>query len=106
MGSQQASARAEAPIMAPLDIAQRANQSLAEHGYTQVRAVDEIFVRMPTPEEAGRLDLAPGTPVAVHVVTGYGPDERPLRCVLNILPGDRHVVIYDRPGLPLPVDAE
>jgi GntR family transcriptional regulator len=90
------------PLMAPHDIAQGANQALAEHGHAQVRAVDEILVRMPTPDEAARLDLAAGTPVASHIITGYGPDDRPLRVVLNVLPGDRHVIVYDRPGLPLP----
>jgi GntR family transcriptional regulator len=71
------------PLMAPHDIAQGANQALAEDGHVQVRAVDEILVRMPTPDEAARLD------------------DCPLRVVLNILPGDRHVIVYDRPGLPL-----
>lgn len=88
----------DTPIMVPHDIARGANRVLAEHGHIQVRAVDEFFVRMPTPAEADRLDLAPGTPVAIHVITGYAPDDTPVRCVVNVLPGDRHVVIYDRPG--------
>lgn len=92
----------DSPIMAPNDIARGANQVLAERGHVQVRAVDEIFVRMPTPDEVKRLDLAPGTPVAVHIITGYGVDDRPLRCVFNVLPGDRHVIMFERPGLPLP----
>jgi DNA-binding GntR family transcriptional regulator len=87
-------------VMAPSDVARGVNRVLAEAGHVQVRAVDEIFVRMPTPDETTRLDLAPGTPVAVHIITGYSRDDRPLRCVLNILPGDRHVIIYDRPGYP------
>lgn len=94
----------DTPIMSPHDIARGANRVLAENGHVQVRAVDEIFVRMPTPDEAARLDLAPGTPIAIHVITGYGPDEAAIRCVLNLLPGDRHVIIYDRPGLPIPDD--
>jgi GntR family transcriptional regulator len=55
---------------------------------------------MPTPHEARRLDLSPGTPVAMHVITGYGADEQPLRCVLSVLPGDRHVIVDERQGLP------
>ena len=72
------------------------------NGHVQVRAVDEIFVRMPTPGEAKRRDLAPGTPIAQHIITGYDQNDRPIRCVLNILPGDRHVIIYERGGLPTP----
>jgi DNA-binding GntR family transcriptional regulator len=95
----------DTPIMSPHDISRGANRVMAENGHVQVRATDEIYVRMPTPDEVKRLDLAPGTPVAVHVITGYGPADEPLRCVLNVLPGDRHVIIYDRPGYPIPDDA-
>lgn len=83
-------------IMSPVDIDRGANQVLAENGAQQVRARDEIFVRMPTPGEAQRLDLAPGTPVAVHITTGYTADNVPVRVAVNVLPGDRHVIIYDR----------
>jgi hypothetical protein len=39
-------------ILAPHDIARGANRVVAEAGHTQVRAVDEIFVRMPTPSRS------------------------------------------------------
>lgn len=83
-------------IMSPEDIAQGANRVLVDIGFAQVRAVDEITVRMPTPAEVNRLDLAPGTPIACHMVTGYTAEGRPVRVVENLLPGDRHVIIYDR----------
>jgi DNA-binding GntR family transcriptional regulator len=51
---------------------------------------------MPTPEDARRLDLGPGTPVACHVCTGLTTDGTAVRVVLNVLPGDRHVIVYDR----------
>jgi DNA-binding GntR family transcriptional regulator len=86
----------DSEIMRPADIGRGANQVLAEQGYAQVRAVDEFFVRMPTPEDARRLDLGPGTPVACHVCTGFTADDEPVRVVLNVLPGDRHVIVYDR----------
>ncbi|GLY26822.1 hypothetical protein Kisp02_01870 [Kineosporia sp. NBRC 101731] len=92
----------DTPIMAPLDIPEGANQALANRGFVQVRAVDEIFFRMPSPDEVTRLDLTAGTPIALHIITGYGPDDLPIRCVYNVLPGDRHVITFDRPGLPLP----
>jgi DNA-binding GntR family transcriptional regulator/GNAT superfamily N-acetyltransferase len=83
-------------IMNPDDIARGANTVLAELGYEQVRALDEIQVRMPTPDEADRLQLGPGTPVAVHLCTGYTEEGKPVRAVVNILPGDRHVVTFER----------
>jgi GNAT superfamily N-acetyltransferase len=83
-------------IMNPDDIARGANVVLTELGHEQVRALDEIQLRMPTPEEADRLQLGPGTPVAVHICTGYTQDGTPVRTVINILPGDRHVITYER----------
>jgi GntR family transcriptional regulator len=83
-------------IMQPGDIARGANEVLKEQGYEQVRAFDEFYIRMPTPEEADRLDLGPGTPVARHICTGTTADDQPVRVVLNILPGDRHVIVYER----------
>jgi GntR family transcriptional regulator len=83
-------------IMSPADIARGANQIMTELGYDQVRALDEIYVRMPTPDEAVRLRLGPGTPVACHVCTGLTEKGTPARVVVNVLPGDRHVIVYER----------
>ncbi|MFE3770836.1 GNAT family N-acetyltransferase [Streptomyces sp. NPDC059122] len=83
-------------IMNPDDIARGANVVIAELGYEQVRALDEFHVRMPTPEEADRLHLGPGTPVTVHLCTGFTHDGKPVRAVVNVLPGDRHVITYER----------
>ncbi|GCD99726.1 GNAT family N-acetyltransferase [Embleya hyalina] len=91
----------DSEIMRPADIPRGANVVLAELGYEQVRALDEIQVRMPTPAEADRLQLAPGTPVAVHLCTGYTQDGTPVRVVTNILPGDRHVITFERHKPPL-----
>ena len=83
-------------IMRPADVPRGTNEALAELGAEQVRAIDEIEIRMPSPEEAHRLDLGAGLPVAVHRVTGYTKDGRPVRCTSNVLPGDRHVILYER----------
>jgi GntR family transcriptional regulator len=82
--------------MSPKDVARGTNRVLAELGYGLVRALDEITVRMPTPEEAARLFLGPGTPVAEHLVTAYSDSGDPVQVTANILPGDRHVIIYER----------
>jgi DNA-binding GntR family transcriptional regulator len=83
-------------VMAPADIARGVNTVLAERGHQQVRAVDEIYIRMPEPDELERLDILPGTPVAVHVITGFDAADRPVRVVRNVLPGDRHVIMFER----------
>lgn len=83
-------------VMQPHDIARGANQVLADHGNVQVRALDEIWVRMPKPAEVNRLRIAPGTPVAEHIVTGFTAAGRPVRMVRAVLPGDRNVITFDR----------
>ncbi|MEV5787580.1 GntR family transcriptional regulator [Streptomyces sp. NPDC052287] len=63
-------------------------------GHPQLHVRDEITVRMPTPEESASLDLPPGTPVAQHVRIGFGED-MPVRVMVTIAPGDRHVMVYE-----------
>ncbi|MCM2427550.1 GntR family transcriptional regulator [Streptomyces sp. RKAG337] len=86
----------DSEIMRPEDIGRGANEVLAELGYRQVRALDEVYVRMPTPEQAQRLDLGPGTPVGYHITTGHTADGKPVRVAISVLPGDRHVISYER----------
>jgi DNA-binding GntR family transcriptional regulator len=87
---------ADTAIMNPADIPSGSNNVLDAKGYAEVRAVDEIYVRMPSQEEVRRLHLQPGTPVAVHVVTGYTANDEPCRVDVFVLPGDRHVIVYER----------
>ena len=86
----------DSEIMSPAYVPRGTDQVLADLGHRQDRAIDEIFVRMPTPEEIHRLALGPGTPVAVHYDTGYTADGRPVRCTVNVLPGDRHKIVFER----------
>lgn len=83
-------------IMNPADVPRGSNNVLADFGYREVRAVDEFYIRMPEPDEVYRLRLTPGTPVAAHYVTGYTAKDEPIRCDVFILPGDRHVILYER----------
>ncbi len=82
--------------MLPEDVPHGVNKLLAEHGFAQVRALDEIWIRMPTPEEISRLGLGPGTPVAEHIITGITAEDRVVRVARVILPGDRNVIAYGR----------
>ena len=83
-------------IMSPVDIPEGSNSLIRQLVGPEVRAVDEFYIRMPTPEEAQRLRLSTGTPIAAHYCTGYTVDEKVVRVEYFVLPGDRHVIVYER----------
>jgi GntR family transcriptional regulator len=88
----------DTPIMDPADIPAGSNNVFIERtGRAEARNIDEIYVRMPTPDESARLRLSPGTPLACHYLTAYTDDGQPLFVDVFVLPGDRHVIVYDRP---------
>jgi GntR family transcriptional regulator len=87
----------DTPLMLPEDVSAPGGV-LASIGLVQVRYRDEITVRMPTRTETEKLGLPSATPVAVHMRTGYDEKDRPLRVMITILPGDRHVIRYDVPA--------
>jgi DNA-binding GntR family transcriptional regulator len=70
---------------------------LAEAGYEQVYDIDEIITRMPTPAEVERLSISTGTPVAEHIRTGYTADNRPVRVMVSVIPGDTLILQYTIP---------
>jgi GntR family transcriptional regulator len=86
----------DTPIMSPADIPRGSNRLVEDMIGDEVRAIDEFYIRMPTPKEAQRLGLNQGTPVAVHYVTGYTAEDRVVRVDVFVLPGDRHVILYER----------
>ena len=70
---------------------------LAEAGYERVYDTDEIISRMPTPEEITRLGIQTGMPVAEHIRTGYTAEDRPVRAMVSIVPGDVLILQYTVP---------
>ena len=70
---------------------------LAEAGYEQVYDIDEIITRMPTSDEIARLGIPPGTPVAEHIRTGYTADNKSVRLMISIVPGDTLILQYTVP---------
>jgi DNA-binding GntR family transcriptional regulator len=70
---------------------------LKEAGYEQVYDIDEIITRMPTPDEVTRLGISLGTPVAEHIRTGYTADNKPVRVMISIVPGDTLILQYTIP---------
>jgi DNA-binding GntR family transcriptional regulator len=83
-------------VMNPVDIPGGSNSVIEAIVGPEVRALDEFFVRMPKPQEVQRLKLSPGTPVAIHYSTGYTADDKIVRVEYFVLPGDRHVIVYER----------
>ncbi|MEU1813479.1 GntR family transcriptional regulator [Micromonospora aurantiaca (nom. illeg.)] len=79
-------------LLSPRDIPQGTTRLLAERGYLQLSYYDEYVSRMPTPEEASLLRLQPGTPVLLHIRTGYSIN-RPVRVSINVFSGDRNRVV-------------
>lgn len=67
---------------------------LKEAGYEQVYDVDEIVIRMPTPDEARRLEIGSGVPVAELTRTAYTPSDKPVRVMIAVIPGDALVLRY------------
>lgn len=82
------------PLMEPRDVSAPGGV-LASAGLVQAKYCDEIAVRMPSLREAEQLALPTATPVAEHTRTGYDTDGRALRCMVTILPGDRHKISYE-----------
>lgn len=83
----------DTPLMEPRDVSMPGG-ILHSIGHPQRHVRDEVTVRMPSPEESERLALPPGTPVAQHVRIGYG-EVAPVRVMMTIAPGDRHVLVYE-----------
>ncbi|UNS99238.1 GntR family transcriptional regulator [Streptomyces tubbatahanensis] len=85
------------PLMEEGDVSAKGG-ILAASGYPQKRYLDRIKSRMPMHDEAERLGLPQGTAVIEHTRIGYGEDDRPLRMMVTIAPGDRHTLVYEVPA--------
>ncbi|MGH8930060.1 MAG: UTRA domain-containing protein, partial [Egibacteraceae bacterium] len=62
------------------------------------RSIEELTLRMPSPEEARQLGISEGVPVVRVLRTLYDPAERPLEVSDFLLAGDRHVLVYEIPA--------
>lgn len=82
-------------IMNPADIPEGTDQVLEDLGHTPTRYEDEITCRMPTEVETRALRLFTGVPVHRLLRTTFDQNDRPVEVYIVILPGDRHVLLYD-----------
>ena len=59
-----------------------------------VRFVEEIDLRMPSPDEVNALMIPPGVPIARVLRTAYNANGEPVEVLVSIVPGDRHRFVY------------
>jgi DNA-binding GntR family transcriptional regulator len=99
VGGQGRGRTADLPLFRDGDLCRSATREdiLKEAGYEQVYDIDQIITRMPTPEEIERLAIAPGTPVAEHIRTGYTRTDQAVRVMISIVPGDTLILEYKIP---------
>ncbi|HEY0698087.1 MAG TPA: GntR family transcriptional regulator [Micromonospora sp.] len=85
----------DSKIMDRADITEGTDQVLEDLGHVPTRYEDEISWRMPSAEEATKLHLGPATPVGRLLRTSFDQNDQPIEVYQVILPGDRHVLLYE-----------
>jgi GntR family transcriptional regulator len=82
-------------IMQPADVIEGTDQVLEDLGHIPTLYEDEITWRMPTADEATKLHIEPGTPIGRLLRTTLDQNDLPIEVYSVILPGDRHVLLYE-----------
>ena len=71
---------------------------LEEQGHTLERFTEDVAARMPSPEEARVLALAPGVPVFRLVRTAFDVTGRAVEVCDTIMAADAYLLTYDLPA--------
>src|SRR3954463_14745512 len=71
---------------------------LEDMGHRLAKFVEEVSVRMPTPDERRRLQLGAGIPVMIVLRTAYDIDGRPVEVTDTIKAGPSYVLEYRFPA--------
>jgi GntR family transcriptional regulator len=71
---------------------------LEDQGHTLGRFTEEVSARMPTPDEARVLALAPGVPVFRLVRTAFDVTGRAVEVCDTIMAADAYLLTYDLPA--------
>lgn len=70
---------------------------LDEAGVTPQRVKEELFTRMPTPEETQEIGWPSGMPCLVEMRTVLMPSGEPVACLVKVMSGDRWIKVEQRP---------
>jgi GntR family transcriptional regulator len=70
-------------------------QALADSGHRVRRLIEEVHARMPTTEEAQRLDIGPSVPVFSVQRINHSADGRPIEVTVSVISAKRHRLIYE-----------
>ncbi len=70
-------------------------QALADSGHRVTRLIEEVHARMPTTEEAQRLDIGPSVPVFSVQRINHTADDRPIEVTVSLISAKRHRLIYE-----------
>jgi len=81
-------------IAGTADVPEGTTRLLADLGYPLVRWRAEVTSRNPSADEADVLDVPRGTPLLVQTWTHSDPEGRPVRVYEQLLPADRHVLVF------------
>jgi GntR family transcriptional regulator len=71
---------------------------LEDMGHRLKEFVEEVSVRMPTPDERRRLQLGAGVPVMIVLRTAYDVDDRPVEVTDTVKAGPSYVLEYRFPA--------
>lgn len=71
---------------------------LEDAGHTLGRFTEEVSARMPTPDEARLLALAPGVPVFRLIRTAYDTDGKPVEVCDTVMAADAYILEYELPA--------
>jgi GntR family transcriptional regulator len=71
---------------------------IEDQGHALDRFAEEVTARMPTPDEARTLALAPGVPVFRLVRTAYDIDGRAVEVCDTIMAADAYLLAYELPA--------
>lgn len=93
-----------AGLAVPHDIEEGTIRAMAKAGHVEVGHVDRITARMPSPEQARKLDMDPGVPLIGYARTAW-TDTRPVRLTVTMFPSDRNEIVYELGDLSAMFDA-
>ncbi|QSB07138.1 GntR family transcriptional regulator [Natronoglycomyces albus] len=72
---------------------------MAYLGHKQIEFQDYEIIRMPNEDECRRLEIESTIPVLEHTRTGFDENHNPVRVIVTICPGDRHIIRYKSEAL-------